>query len=842
MPPPQNDKNVIFRFILIMLLAGGLTAGLIAVLAWAWPSLPSWAAGGGGCLVVSAPLVWFWFRCVNQKAVAGQIAPTLRSNQQMRALLRAIPDELLCIDSHGLCRNLLLDSPAGQSGGQKLEEVWPEKAARALESAVAAVLASGQPQECLLERPTGEALRKFEARCIPFTPDGVLAMVRDISERVHAEQTLREKDELLQTLLNALPDFISVRDEAGRWLLANPVALALFDLTDKPYHNCTTQELMKLVPEYWNALEVVRATDEHCWEMGEPYRLEERITKPDGSVVIFDVIKIPIFDDQGRRLRLVVLGHDVTVRFQSEEALRQNERRYRRLFEFAPIGILITAPDGHIIDINPALCEMLQYTVEELRNRPVADLAQNSEVIPENIRRILMGETMQHEVIDCRRDGQLVSLELRETRLDLPDGRPGILTIAIDVTEKRRLDAERLGLENRIQQTQKLESLGVLAGGIAHDFNNLLTGMLGYSTLAKTQLIPESPVRQMLTQIETAAQRAAELCNQMLAYSGRGRFVIQPVDLSALVEEMLQMLEVSISKKAILRLNMARHLPMVEADATQLRQVIMNLITNASDAIGERSGVIVLSTGLLQVDRHYLLGATIADGELEEGVYIYLEVSDTGCGMDEATRRRIFDPFYTTKFMGRGLGLAAVLGIVRSHMGVIKVYSEPGRGSTFKVMFPASIKNALERETKTESSMQWRGAGRILVIDDEETVRVLTRQLLELTGFTVMTAMDGREGVDLFAAENGEFDLVLLDLTMPHLGGEEAFREMRRIDPQVRVLLTSGYSEHDVINLFAGKGLAGFIQKPFKSSDLIAKVRSILESDADANSDGDPTL
>ena len=403
----------------------------------------------------------------------------------------------------------------------------------------------------------------------------------------------------------------------------------------------------------------------------------------------------------------------------------------------------------------------------------------------------------------------------------------GAVAVSLDITERRHAEEERRKLQIQIQHTQKLESLGVLAGGIAHDFNNLLTAILGNASLALLQLVPEAPACSTIKEIENASIRAAELIKQMLAYSGKGRFVVQPLNLSRVVEEMAHLLQTVISKKAVLRFDFDANLPIIEADATQVRQVVMNLITNASDAIGEKSGVIALRTGVVHVDQYYLT-TTYVPEKLAEGYYAFLEASDTGCGMDSATMEKIFDPFFTTKFIGRGLGLAAVLGIVRGHKGAIKVYSEPTRGTTFKVLFPAS--NRTEGTTEATSQADaWRGTGTILVVDDEETVRAVARKMLEKAGFQVLSANDGREGVDLFRQHIQEIAAVLLDLTMPHMNGVEAFREMRLLRSDVRVVLMSGYNEQEVINQFAGKGLAGFVQKPFRANELLAVLRRTLE-------------
>ena len=396
-----------------------------------------------------------------------------------------------------------------------------------------------------------------------------------------------------------------------------------------------------------------------------------------------------------------------------------------------------------------------------------------------------------------------------------------------DITERKIAERERRQIENKLVESAKLESLGVLAGGIAHDFNNLLTGILGNASLARQELPPSSPGQPMLDQIEHSARRAADLCKQMLAYSGRGRFVIQRLDLNTLIEDTTHLLQISIGKNCILRFNLAVELPAISADATQLRQIIMNLVINASEAIGNRSGVLALNTGVARVDAEYLRSFR-PDATPTPGDYVFIEVSDNGCGMDAATLARIFDPFFTTKFTGRGLGLAAVLGIVRGHKGGLKVYSEVGKGTTFKLFFPCVPGKAEAIDEPIDNGPQFHGSGTVLVADDEETVRTVAARMLEHLGFSVVLAADGREAVEKFRAEPARFVFVLLDLTMPHLDGEETFRQLRLLNPGVRVILTSGFNHHEAINRFVGKGLAGFIQKPFELANFSKTVRSVL--------------
>ena len=426
-----------------------------------------------------------------------------------------------------------------------------------------------------------------------------------------------------------------------------------------------------------------------------------------------------------------------------------------------------------------------------------------------------------------RRNGTEVHVDANVKLLRHADGVPdGRLIVVHDIDALKRGERERRKLELQIQHVQKLESLGVLAGGIAHDFNNLLVGMMGHAGLALMDLPPDAPARDRLLQIETCAIRAAELTNQMLAYSGKGRFVVQPSDLSTVVEEMANLLQTAISKSARLELRLAGDLPAIQADCAQLRQVVMNLITNASDAIGERSGTIIVTTGRVDATRAYLAEAYVASSA-EPGEYVFIEVHDDGCGMDAETRDRIFEPFFTTKFTGRGLGLAAVLGIVRGHHGAMHLDSAAGRGTTFRVLFPVCSSAAAAAPVRSRGAEASKQA-RILVVDDEAGVRAIARETLTRAGFTVVVAEDGAAALDHFSADGTAIDAVLLDMTMPGLSGIETLRAIRTMVRNLPVVLTSGYSEQDAAARCNGEVIAGFIQKPFGPSALVAKINDAL--------------
>ncbi|NTW98785.1 MAG: PAS domain S-box protein [Geobacteraceae bacterium] len=506
--------------------------------------------------------------------------------------------------------------------------------------------------------------------------------------------------------------------------------------------------------------------------------------------------------------------------------LQRSEERFRELFRNIVDPVFISDSKGKILAVNDQACQSLGYSQAELLACSISELdavANSPEKVGEQLAGFTKERSTTFESMHRRKDGSVLPVELHVQMITF-DGQPAIMGVARDITERKRTEEEHRNMEQQMLHAQKLESLGVLAGGIAHDFNNILTSIIGNADLALMRINKESPVVDNLHRIERAAVRAADLAKQMLAYSGKGKFVVEDIDLNCLLEEMLHMLEVSISKKAVLRLNTHQHLPPVEADATQIRQIIMNLVINASEAIGDRSGVIAITTGCMDCDRSYLKDVWL-DENLTDGLYVYLEIADSGCGMDRETLAKLFDPFFTTKFTGRGLGMAAVLGIVRGHKGAIKVYSEPKRGTTFKILFPASGKPA-EIFNGTGQKDDWQGNGTVLLVDDEETIRGIGTEMLKELGFSTITACDGREAVEIFR-NRPEIAFVMLDLTMPHMDGEQCFRELRQLKPDVKVIMSSGYNEQEVTQRFVGKGLAGFIQKPYRLSTLQEVIRGV---------------
>ncbi|HJV49753.1 MAG TPA: response regulator, partial [Geothrix sp.] len=528
----------------------------------------------------------------------------------------------------------------------------------------------------------------------------------------------------------------------------------------------------------------------------------------------------------------VLMHEDVAERRQAEESLRDSEQRLRTIFETSPECVKVVGSKGELLDMNAAGLAMLEAgSVEEANRHTLVGfiLPEYREAFRALHQKVMGGANgmLTFEIEGLR--GTRRWLETHAAPMRDAEGRVSMLLgITRDITERKAAEEQRRLLESQIQHTQKLESLGVLAGGIAHDFNNLLTALLGNLNLAQFKLPPESPAHHQLHAMEKILLKASDLTHQMLAYSGKGRFVVDYHDLNRIVQEMGHLLQVSISKKVALRLHLAEGLPPIQSDLAQIQQVIMNLVTNASDAIGDAEGSIDLTTRLEQLDEDQLQ-QDFPGQVMAPGTFATLEVRDTGCGIPPEILPKIFDPFFSTKSSGRGLGLSAMQGILRGHGAGITIQTEVGRGATFKVFFPALTDLTAEAVAPpTAAPERTTLKGRVLVVDDEEELRHALAEALVHFGMEVVAARDGAEAVERFQADPASFDLVVMDLTMPRMDGREAFRRLRQLRPDIRVLLSSGYSEQESLQNLLQQGLAGFIHKPYRLEELKKIVAATL--------------
>ncbi|MEW6778126.1 MAG: PAS domain S-box protein [Bdellovibrionota bacterium] len=499
-----------------------------------------------------------------------------------------------------------------------------------------------------------------------------------------------------------------------------------------------------------------------------------------------------------------------------------------------PLAVLFVNTEGNIQGANPATYKIFGYERDDLNGKSVEML------VPESFR----GGHEQHrknymnqpsvrpmgigrDLLGRRRDGSEFPIEVSLHPVVVNGKTAMVAAIVTDISERKRVESERRSFDAQVQEQQKFESLGLMAGGVAHDFNNLLAIILGNAGLAVRKLQNEPAIQLYLERVQQAAERASELANQLLAYSGKGRFVVGPVNFSQLAHQMASLLEASISKKGTLHFNLNEIVPPVEADITQIRQVLLNLVINASEALGGERGLITVSTGSHFVDQAFLSNGQVPD--LAQGTYVFLEVSDTGCGMDRETQERVFEPFFTTKATGRGLGLAAVMGIARGHRGFIKVYSEAGQGTSIKVYFPASAAYQTENPQPATAALVGSKRQTILVVDDEPLLVHFAKEVLEEAGYSVLTAHDGREALSVFRNKAPDIHCVLLDMMMGDMNGDEVFRTLRSIRADIKVVLTSGYDEQEMTAQFVGRGLAGFVRKPYGAPVLLAKIAKALE-------------
>jgi PAS domain S-box-containing protein len=521
----------------------------------------------------------------------------------------------------------------------------------------------------------------------------------------------------------------------------------------------------------------------------------------------------------------------------AEQELLASERLNQRIIESMPGGVVQVDADGGIPFANEQAQRFLGLEYDDATERYVESfpertmIAEDGSVYPRAedplVKCLASGIEQPPRVIGAKRGDAVAWGIFTAIPLAGPGGKVDeAVVMFVDISDRKRAEEERRRLEAQVQHAQKLESLGILAGGIAHDFNNLLTGILGNVSLALMKLPADSDLAVSLGRVERAAERAAKLTNQMLAYAGKGSFLIGSFALDSLIQEIVPLVQSSVSKKAKLELDLDSKLPEIEGDRTQIEQVVMNLITNASDALEGNEGVIRLVTGLAREAPGLDLDAGEGPGHSS---WVFLEVSDNGAGMDEETRLRIFDPFFTTKFTGRGLGLAAVQGIVRGHRGTIRVESTPGRGTKFTVFFPAGRSPSPER-SRPVASERARGSGTVLVIDDEESVRDVATAALRSAGYEVVAARDGFEGVARFRERTADIVCVVVDVSMPRMDGEQTVQQIRALASTVPVLLTSGYTERDARERFARSDVEAFIQKPFRAAELIDKIAGLFRS------------
>jgi two-component system, cell cycle sensor histidine kinase and response regulator CckA len=659
-----------------------------------------------------------------------------------------------------------------------------------------------------------------------FTLEGkptILATVRDITERRVVENALRESEEQFRTIVETTSEWIWGLSVGGVHTYSNPAVEAI--LGYQPDDLCGKSISSLMHDEDWANVErmlPICARERKGWR-----DLVIRWRHKDGAFRYLESNATPVLDREGEVVGFRGADRDITDRKLMEDKLRMSEEYYRTLVETSPDAIIIVDPNGFISFVSPRAYELFGV--------PPGNSAIGTSVFdwvpPEGrvLASSLLERTLSNELklsafeIELLRQDQTTfwaevsASVLANARGDIR----GLLVICRDVTDRRET-------ELALRQAQRMESIGILAGGIAHDFNNLLQAILGQSHLALSKLPGGHAGRANIEKAEKAAERAAELTRQLLAYSGQGRLTMRPIDVNSMLKENIHLVEFAIPRNVAIELNLFSRPLIIKGDNAQVQQVVMNLVINAAEAYDGRSGTIRIRSSLCTIESQDVDSWTRAGAEIDPGTYVVLEVTDNGCGMDRETVARVFDPFFSTKFTGRGLGLAAVLGIVRGHGGALQVGSERGTGTSFRVAFPQTEQAMQSDQSQMPSTGQADGKT-ILLIDDEEVVRDVFAETLTDAGWNVLTAGDGESGIRMFNDHPGTVGLVVLDLSMPGMDGAETLRRLRGMDPTVKVVLSSGYGEEEAMGRFEGLGLSGFLQKPYNWSRLKEILASYLQ-------------
>jgi PAS domain S-box-containing protein len=573
---------------------------------------------------------------------------------------------------------------------------------------------------------------------------------------------------------------------------------------------------------------------EGSFDARKPFAMEYRLRRHDGDFRWIVDSGVPRWLDETNFIGYIGSCLDITERKLTEERLVESENHLRTIFVNEPECIKIVDEDGRLIQINPAGLALIEAdSLEQVAGRPVTDVIapEYHEEYMQLHRDVIAGKSLQREYEIVGLKGGRRWVETHAVPM-LEHGRVVHLAVSRDITGRKLAEQERILLQQQFHHAQKLESLGIIAGGIAHDFNNILTVILGHCYMVRENTYSDEEYKAVFQKIETAGSRAADLCRQMLTYAGKSTMERTRVNVWLLIDEVIKMLEAAIKKNVTIELDLHQRIPEIIGDTGQIQQVVMNLIINAAEAIGDASGTIRVALTTLVYETETpetdFFGTVITAGK-----YACLEVTDTGSGMSEETLHRIFEPFYTTKFTGRGLGMSAIRGIISSHEAILNLTSTPGVGTCFRVCFPVANSPETTEPAAPAAVASEMGVGTVLLADDEDTLRDMGQDLLQLLGFNTVTAENGHTAVEIYRKGSREIDLVLLDLIMPVMGGIEAYHELRKINPTLPIIICSGYAIESVESVIENDPHADFMHKPYKPGELKAVMVRMMRSVAD---------
>ncbi len=646
----------------------------------------------------------------------------------------------------------------------------------------------------------------------------------EMKERQRAEENLRKSEERFREMAEHIREAFWLYDwEKRKVIYISPAYEVIWGRSIEDLYKRDDEWDESVHPD---DLEYARDSFERIIQTGGGEQREYRIVHPDGSVRWVSDRGFAIKNKTGQVVRIAGITEDITDRKQSEVALRESEERFRELAELMPETVFEVDLEGKLTFVNRNAFNNFGYTQQDLKKGLKSFdmiIPKDRERAQDNVTKILTGEKSGiNEYTALRKDGSIFPVMIHSAPI-FKEGKPvGLRGFMVDITNRKKAEEERRKLEVQFQQAQRFEALGTLAGGIAHDFNNLLMNIQGNTSLMLFEIEGTHPFFEPLKKIEKQVKSGAQLTRQMLGYARKGKFNVKSVDLNQIVDESADTFGRTRKEITIYR-KFDNDLFPVEADQGQIEQVLLNLYVNAADAM-PGGGKLILKT---KNETHLNIKSNHYDPR--PGKYVQLTITDSGTGIDNQTLERIFDPFFTTKGMGRGtgLGLASVYGIIKSHDGYIDVTSEKGHGTTFTIFLPAS-ENDVEGTADTAAKLI-KGSGTLLVVDDEELVLKVGVNMLEKLGYTVLGAKNGTEAVDIFKANKDKIQMVILDIIMPDMGGGEVYDKIKAINPEVKVLLSSGYSVDGQAIELLERGCDGFMQKPFTMEELSGKITQIMK-------------